>query len=382
MFAAAGVPPAAWASQLNFANAGILPVCAAFAVVGAVVARSQPRNSVGWLILAFGLSVPLGLDAGMYAVLRYRLGHTSLPLGPLAVFLAPYYLPLVVLLPLPIALFPDGRMPSRSWKVTLRAYFVLIAALSITLTALQVDGLVFRRIQVDDAGTLTDLDHGTGAWGMLLHASNAAIIPYFVISLAWVGRQIVAFRGADGLGRRQLKLLMSGGVICVLGFLAAIASGGKNGIWGLIGDAGVLAIAALPVSMGVAILRYRLYEIDRLISRTISYAIVTGVLVGVFIGIVALTTDVLPFSSPVGVAASTLAAAALFNPLRKRVQHLVDRRFNRARYDAEAIVAAFTLRLRDAVDLDTVRGELLLAVDRAVEPAHASVWLRPRERSV
>ena len=98
-----------------------------------------------------------------------------------------------------------------------------------------------------------------------------------------------------------------------------------------------------------------------------------------FVGIVVLATDVLPFSSPVAVAASTLAAAALFNPLRLRVQRLVDRRFNRARYDAEAIVAAFTLRLRDAVDLDTVRGELLLAVDGAVQPAHASVWLRPRQ---
>jgi hypothetical protein len=100
----------------------------------------------------------------------------------------------------------------------------------------------------------------------------------------------------------------------------------------------------------------------------------------VFVGIVALATDVLPFSSPVGVAASTLAAAALFNPLRVRVQRLVDRRFNRARCDAEAIVTAFTLRLRDAVDLDTVRGELLLAVDRAVEPKHASLWIRPADR--
>lgn len=119
------------------------------------------------------------------------------------------------------------------------------------------------------------------------------------------------------------------------------------------------------------------YEIDRLISRTISYAILTGLLAAVFLGIVALTTRVLPFSSPVGVAASTLAAAALFNPLRLRVQRLVDRRFNRARYDAEAIVAAFTLRLRDAVDLDTVSQELLSAVDGAVKPAHASVWIRP-----
>ena len=153
-----------------------------------------------------------------------------------------------------------------------------------------------------------------------------------------------------------------------------------NSRWatGLIGNASSLLILALPVCMGVAILRYRLYDIDRLISRTLSYLIITGLLVGVFVGIVVVATDVLPFSSPVAVAASTLAAAALFNPLRLRVQRLVDRRFNRARYDAEAIVSAFTLRLRDAVDLETVRRELLAAVDGAVQPAYASVWIRPR----
>ena len=123
-------------------------------------------------------------------------------------------------------------------------------------------------------------------------------------------------------------------------------------------DVAGIGNVALPVSMGVAILKFRMYEIDRLISRTLSYAIVTGLLAGVFIAVVTLTTGVLPFSSPVGVAASTLAAAALFNPLRRRVQRLVDRRFNRARYDAEATVAAFTTRLRDAVDLETVRNEL------------------------
>ena len=120
-----------------------------------------------------------------------------------------------------------------------------------------------------------------------------------------------------------------------------------------------------------------MYEIDRIISRTLSYLLVTGMLVGVFVGLVVLTTRVLPFSSPVGVAASTLAAAALFNPLRKRVQRLVDRRFNRARYDSAGIVSAFGHRLREAVDLDTVRQEFLQAVDRAVEPAHTSLWIRP-----
>ena len=136
-------------------------------------------------------------------------------------------------------------------------------------------------------------------------------------------------------------------------------------------------IVALPISIGVGILKYRLYEIDRLISRTISYAIVTALLVGVFVGRSSRsTTDVLPFSSPVGVAASTLAAAALFNPLRRRVQSAIDRRFNRARYDAAATVDAFTLRLREAIEVDAVEAGLRDVVGGAFQPAFLDVWLR------
>ncbi len=135
-------------------------------------------------------------------------------------------------------------------------------------------------------------------------------------------------------------------------------------------------LAAFPISISVGIMKYRLYEIDRLVSRTLSYAILTALLVGTFIGLIALTTNTLALSGRVGVAASTLAAAALFNPLRIRIQHLVDRRFNRARYDADATVAAFSAALRDAVDLDTVRAELLAAVQRAVQPSNASIWIK------
>jgi hypothetical protein len=201
---------------------------------------------------------------------------------------------------------------------------------------------------------------------------------YVAFCVACVGRQIVSYRRSSGEYRQQLKWLLSGGAISIAGLLLAMSiSNSSLLVLRVVGFVSFLSVIALPVGIGVGILKYRLYDIDRLISRTLSYAILTGLLVGVFVGIVVLTTDVLPFSSPVGVAASTLAAAALFNPLRLRVQRLVDRRFNRARYDAEAIVAAFTLRLRDAVDLDTIRNELLHAVDGAVQPAHASVWLRP-----
>jgi len=129
----------------------------------------------------------------------------------------------------------------------------------------------------------------------------------------------------------------------------------------------------------VAILRYRLYDIDRIISRTLAYAIVTGLLVGVYAVAVLLATQVLRFHGAVAVAASTLVAAALFNPLRRRVQRVVDRRFNRARYDADQMVAAFAARLKDAVDLDSVRDDLAGVVQQALEPAHISVWISQRD---
>ena len=140
-----------------------------------------------------------------------------------------------------------------------------------------------------------------------------------------------------------------------------------------------LGAAALPASMAEAILKYRLYDIDRIISRTLSYAIVTGLLIGVYTGLVLLATQVLRFHSTVAVAAATLAAAALFNPLRQRVQRVVDRRFNRARYDADQTVAAFAARLKDAVDLDAVRADLAGVVHQALEPAHVSLWMSKRD---
>ncbi len=133
------------------------------------------------------------------------------------------------------------------------------------------------------------------------------------------------------------------------------------------------AAMTIPAAVAVAILRYRLYDIDRLISRTLGYAVVTGLLIGVYAGLVLLSTQVFRFHAPVAVAAATLAAAALFNPVRRRVQRTVDRRFNRARYSAEATVAAFAARLKDAVDLDSVRDDLASVVQAALEPAHVQV---------
>jgi hypothetical protein len=194
--------------------------------------------------------------------------------------------------------------------------------------------------------------------------------------VAWLARELPGYRRATGEHRQQLKWLMGGALATGVGGFLAIGLSSAHGVLGVIGNIGLLGVMALPISLAIAVLKFRLYEIDRLISRTITYTLVTAGLVGVFLGLVVLSTGVLPFSSPVGVAASTLAAAALFNPLRVRVQRVVDRRFNRARYSADRTVEALGLRLRDALDVDAVEAGLVEAVASAFEPSSVAMWTR------
>ncbi len=196
-----------------------------------------------------------------------------------------------------------------------------------------------------------------------------------VLSLAF------RYRRAGTAERAQLKWLVYAGVLVVAAILIGLGPvvwimGPGNAANNLQNAIGSGAVALVPVAIGIAVLRYRLYDIDRVISRTLAYAIVTGLLIGIYAGLVLLATQVLGIHSAVAVAAATLIAAGLFNPVRRRVQHRVDRRFNRARYDAETTVAAFAARLKDAVDLDTVRSDLASVVQTALEPAQVRVWTR------
>jgi hypothetical protein len=196
---------------------------------------------------------------------------------------------------------------------------------------------------------------------------------------AWVTRQVTTFRRSTGILRQQLKWSTLGALVLVISLAVEVPLGdlGTSTLTNVSNDVVTAMFGAFPLGLGLGILKYRLYDVDRLISRTLSYAVVTGLLIGVYVAIVVLTTNVLSFSSPVAVTASTLAAAALFTPILSAAQRLVDRRFNRAGYDAEATVAAFSARLRDAVDLETVRLDLLAVVSHAVEAAHAAVWISP-----
>jgi MFS family permease len=373
----ADAPVAHLAHQLTVANYVVTTaVVFAFAVAGAIVAYHQPRNAIGWLLLGAGAFLAVNDLASDYSVLAYRIHHGGLPLGPLAVLAQPSWAPGIVCIAMSILLFPDGRLPAGRWRWGLWAFLALGALWLGGAFSIAINAIAGHTIHVNPGGDLAIIDNPTGGaawWGYV----QDAFFPALALSaLLWLLRQVMIFRWARGEQRQRLKWLISGVAISVLtGTFSAVGGGGS---WlGEVLNAVVSAgLAAFPISIGVGIMHYRLYEIDRLISRTLSYAILTALLAGTFIGLIALTTDTLALSGRVGVAASTLAAAALFNPLRIRVQRLVDRRFNRARYDADATVAAFSAALRDAVDLDTVRAELLAAVQRAVQPSSASIWIR------
>jgi len=345
----------------------------AFAGVGVVVARREPRNPIGWLLLGASLAMTAGTAGPEYAYLDFTVHHGRLPLGAIGVLVTQAWVYAFMLLPLIILFFPDGRLGPR-WRWPLRAYFGAIVVyvagtLQVAVVALSL------RMPVDSGGNLAGSSHPRGSAAWVGPAQGAITVLFAVFCVATVVNRVLSFLSASGERRQQLKWLGAGGAIAIAVLLATIIWSGAPAFVGNV--LLPIALTALPVSIGVGILRYRLYEIDRLVSRTLSYGILTALLAGVFIALIALATDTLALSGRVGVAASTLAAAALFNPLRVRVQRLVDRRFNRARYDAEATVAAFTSRLRDAVEIDAIRLDLLDAVNRAVEPTHASVWIKP-----
>jgi hypothetical protein len=357
--------------RLSAGDGGSIVLVPAFGIVGLIVARRQPQNPMGWVLLGCALCLALDDAASTYSVLDYRRHHGSLPLGELAVLLQPSWAPGIALLALSIMLFPDGEIPPGRWRLPLGGFVVVCVVWLVGAYGIAVDAIVSHRIHVDDTGNLLLEDHATGAWSWWGAFQNVFFAVILVIGIAWLAAQVPAYRRASGVRRAQLKWLMAGVVTALFGAVLTVTS--SHGVLGFVGTA---FLVGLPAAIGVGILRYRLYDIDRLISRTLSYGLLTGLLVGVFAGLVLLTTRVLPFSSPVGVAASTLAALALFNPLRGRIQRAVDRRFNRARYDAEGAVAAFSARLRNAVDVDTVLDELAAAAGASLEPAHVSVWIK------
>jgi len=343
--------------------------------VGTLLAARRPRNPIGWMLLAIILVE--GSPASQYLILDYRMHHGALPLGWVAVVLQECWPMFLVLTSLLLWLFPDGTLPTGRWHrpAAVAAVGWLLIGLATSSRGVLVAAGGDVRIQA--SGGLAN--PVPGAFRVL---DVLVIVGTLVSWIAWLAIQVPTYRHASGEHRQQLKWLYSGAAIFVgaliIGvFIAQLVVEEVPG-WGnqsVVSAVLIIGTAALPVCMGVAVLKYRLYELNRVISRVVSYTLITALLGGVFAGLILLATRVLPVKGSVAVAVATLVIAALFNPLRRRVQRAVDRRFNRARYDAEAIVGAFSARLRRTIDLDTIRGDLVGVVHEAFQPAHVSVWL-------
>jgi hypothetical protein len=341
-----------------------------FGGVGALVVNRQPRNAVGWLLWLTGVLIGLSTASTAFAVWSLGTFETQPPPAVLAAWITQWaFSPTLViaLLVLPL-LFPDGRLPSPRWRWAMG--FAVLATVAAGLPDMLRPGpLGPTTIQNPTAWT------GDPALLDALRAFNS-ISPILALPVV-VASAVVRYRRGSAIERQQLKWFGATAALAIISLSVAVVAPAPIGVIGFFGA--MVSVALMPVAIGIAILRYRLYAIDRLVSRSISWAIVTGLLVAVFAGLViALQALLAGFTqgSTLAVAASTLVAFALFQPLRHRVQAAVDRRFDRARYDSQRLVDAFAESLRNEVDLRAIRDGMLATVAGAVRPEHGAVWLR------
>jgi hypothetical protein len=359
--------------ELTQVNASTIPYLLAIVVaatVGAVLASRLPRHPVGWLLLGVGLSVAGSGVADGYA----RYGLVARPgVLPAARWIA-IYSPATNIIGLALVgyvllLTPTGSLPSPRWRwwgrLAAAGPVAFVAALTVG------PGLV-----IPPYDTVID----PVAIPALAGAVLVAIVAGFFLTVAGLvvgaGSLLARFRRARGVERQQLRWLALAAALTGAG-AAVVGVGMAMGATAVPLFAAGVCLALLPLATGAAILRYRLYDLDRIVSRTVAYGLLT-VLLGLGYAVVVLGLGrLLPEGSSLVVAAATLAVAAVFQPLRRRIQQAVDRRFNRRRHDAGRIIEAFGARLRDQVDLDTLTAEVLAVVDQTMAPTRASLWLRP-----
>jgi hypothetical protein len=357
----------------------IATLTVAFSVVGAMIASHRPGNSIGWIFCAAAFFQVLAIFGDEYATYALITRPGSLTLGAEMSWLtewiwAPGLGLILVFLPL---LFPDGRPPSRRWRWVAwlgGVSIVMIVVLAMVILWSERGTQLLRDPVSDEAGPawILALLGGAVAFPLMLVAGLAAVISLFV-----------RFRRARGDERQQIKWFATASAL-TLGCVFALQT--LNNMQNSLLEAGLATVAlilvpSIPVATGGAILRYRLYDIDRLINRALVYGLLTAMLAVVYLGSVVALQSVLRAlmgqESTLAIVASTLAIAAMFNPLRRRIQAFIDRSFYRRKYDARKTLEAFSAKLRDETDLEALNNELVGVVRETMQPAHVSLWLRP-----
>jgi hypothetical protein len=343
------------------------------ATVGAVLASRRPRHPVGWLLLALASSLIATAAAAQYLTWGLLVHPGALPAARLVALYYPATgFAALILIGFLLLLTPTGSLPSPGWRWWARG--MVVAPVGLLLVVTLAPGRLDPRYEA--LGGPFDL---RGHGGALLVANQTALAVTTLAVIVAAGSLVWRFRRARGIERLQLRWVALAAVLVALTsviVLVALAFGVPGATtlvsWSLGG-----CLAVLPVATGAAILRYRLYDLDRIISRTVAYGLLTVLLGLGYAAVVLGLGRLLPQGSSLAVAAATLAVAAAFQPARRRVQAAVDRRFNRRRYDAARTIAAFSDRLRQQVDLDTLTGEVLQLVNQTMQPTRASLWLRP-----
>jgi hypothetical protein len=351
-------------------QASLLLGFTAFMVMGAVLVAHRPGNAIGWIFSAVGLLTGTGLFAWQYAEYAYLTRRSPLPGAMLGAWYNNWFwYPTVTLSTVfTLLVFPTGRLLSARWRPiawltgATTATVVALGALAPTLNL----GERTKLRNPVGLAAIPNPEQGSVLFGLLLGCTGAA-----VVSL------VLRFRRSQGVERQQLKWFTYAGV---LGFAWLVVDPVLPDV-ALFRLVSGLTTALVPVAAGIAVLRYLLYDIDRLINRTMVYGLLTALLGGVYAGVVLVLGQLfggIGAEPPSwAVAGATLAVAALFQPARRRIQLAVDRRFNRRRYDAARTVEAFSARLRDEIDLDTMTTELLAVVNATMQPTQATLWLRP-----
>jgi hypothetical protein len=347
----------------------VLATCA----VGTLIGLRRPGNRIGWILrlAAFGFATGSLLVVYIEVALAQA---GSWPLGPVVVWIGDlmFQLGFGISATFLLLLFPTGRLPSPRWKVV---GWMSAMSMALSFAAVLFGPDAFEGLPIENPLVVD------GASPLLWVFDNGFYLTIVTI-LASVASLIFRYRRALGEERQQLKWVALGGVVVVaIGMAGTVVWDIINGSTEVSDDTenlvGALSLTAVPISIGMAILRYRLYDIDRIISRTVSYGAVTALLAGTYVALVFVMGDLLPSrGSSLVVAASTLAVAALFNPLRRRVQSIVDRRFNRSRYDLSRTIEAFSHRLRTEVDLDQLGRDLQDVAAESMHPKSVSLWLR------